>query len=75
MQALYPDGDKGIWLETWRGLYYFDQAMGRYNNYPSEVLVEYMSQAPSGDIWVGGLRDAIVGNRVLRSPHSSLLML
>lgn len=54
VQALHPDGDKGIWLGTWRGLYYFDQATGRYSKYPSEVPVEYISEAPSGEMWVGG---------------------
>ena len=53
-QALLPDGAEGVWLGTATGLYHFDQAAGRYANYPSEVPIEYMSYAPSGDVWVGG---------------------
>ena len=54
IRALSPDGADGVWLGTWTGLYHFDQATGHYENYPSEVPVEYISRAPTGDIWVGG---------------------
>ncbi len=53
-QAFMPDGSGGIWLGTWTGLYHVDRATGRFDFYPSDVPVEYMSRAPSGDIWVGG---------------------
>ena len=53
-QAFMPDGSGGIWLGTWTGLYHVDRATGRFDYYPSEVPVEYMSRAPSGEIWVGG---------------------
>lgn len=54
VQALLSDGVKGIWLGTWAGLYYFDQATGRYTHYPAEVPAEYISRAPTGEIWIGG---------------------
>ncbi len=53
-QAFMPDGSGGLWLGTWAGLYHVDRATGRFDYYPSEVPVEYMSRAPSGEIWVGG---------------------
>ena len=54
IRSLLPDDHDGIWLGTWSGLYHYDQATGRYDAYPSEVPVEYISRAPTGDIWVGG---------------------
>ncbi|WP_020606498.1 hybrid sensor histidine kinase/response regulator transcription factor [Spirosoma spitsbergense] len=53
-QALLPDGNTGVWLGTWTGLYHFDEASGHFDNYPSEVPVEYMSCSHTGEIWVGG---------------------
>ncbi len=52
-QAFLPDSS-GVWIGTWSGLYHFDRATGRYERYPSEVPVEYMSRSPTGEIWVGG---------------------
>lgn len=52
--AFLPDGADGIWLGTRFGLYRFDEATGRYDSYPSEVPVEYISRAPTGELWIGG---------------------
>ena len=54
VKALLPDGSKGVWLGTWTGLYYVDYATNRYSFYPSDVPAEYISRAPTGDIWIGG---------------------
>ena len=53
-QAFLPDGNTGVWLGTWTGLYHFDEATGQVDNYPSDVPVEYISCSPTGEIWVGG---------------------
>ncbi|GAB3692073.1 hybrid sensor histidine kinase/response regulator transcription factor [Spirosoma flavus] len=53
-QSLAADGQNGVWLGTWLGLYHFDGATGRFSSYPAEVPVEYMSWGPTGELWVGG---------------------
>ncbi|MBD2753484.1 hybrid sensor histidine kinase/response regulator transcription factor [Spirosoma validum] len=53
-QAFLPDGPDGIWLGTWTGLYHFDQKTGHVDLYPSEIPIEYVSRALTGEIWVGG---------------------
>jgi signal transduction histidine kinase/ligand-binding sensor domain-containing protein/DNA-binding response OmpR family regulator len=54
IQALQPDGSEGVWLGTWEGLFYFDQASGSYTGYPSEIPAVFISRAPTGDLWIGG---------------------
>ncbi|GAB3993907.1 two-component regulator propeller domain-containing protein [Spirosoma daeguense] len=53
-QAFLSDGEKGIWIGTWSGLYHFDAATNRFSGYPAEVPAEYMSRGPTGDLWIGG---------------------
>lgn len=53
-QAFLPDGAKGIWLGTWAGLYHVDLTTGRFDSYPAEIPVEYISQVSPDEIWVGG---------------------
>ncbi|AQG78500.1 hybrid sensor histidine kinase/response regulator [Spirosoma montaniterrae] len=54
IRALLPDSASGIWLGTTTGLYRFNPASGRYTFYPSDVPIEYISRATSGELWVGG---------------------
>ena len=53
-QAFLPDGPDAFWMGTWAGLYHYDRKAGRFESYPSEVPIEYMSRAPDGTLWVGG---------------------
>lgn len=54
VSTLLPDESGGIWFGTWDGLYHFDQVSGRYTAYPSDIPVQYVDRAPTGDLWVGG---------------------
>ena len=53
-QAFASDGTKGVWIGTELGLYYVDKTTGHYRAYPAEMPAEYISRAPSGEIWIGG---------------------
>ena len=60
-EVFLPDGPDAFWLGTRAGLYHYDRATGRFDNYPSEVPVEYMSRAPDGTLWVGGFVEPTSG--------------
>ncbi|GAB4017235.1 hybrid sensor histidine kinase/response regulator transcription factor [Spirosoma koreense] len=53
-QAFLPDSAGGLWLGTWTGLYHYDPKTDHFQHYPSEIPIEYISRAPTGEIWVGG---------------------
>jgi signal transduction histidine kinase/ligand-binding sensor domain-containing protein/DNA-binding response OmpR family regulator len=52
--SFISDNSAGIWLGTPDGLYHFDQATGKYTLYPSEIPAQFISRAPTGNLWVGG---------------------
>ena len=54
VSALLANEKKGIWLGTSDGLYQFDQSSGNYIGYPSDILVQFIDRAPTGELWVGG---------------------
>ncbi|QKZ13803.1 two-component regulator propeller domain-containing protein [Spirosoma sp. KUDC1026] len=49
-----PDGTKGIWLGSTKGILQFDNATNNYTLYPSDIWVQLMSRHGSGPIWIGG---------------------
>jgi len=69
IQALLADSTTGIWLGTTAGLYHFDYASGQFTKYPSEVPVEYISRAPTGNIWIAGYVPPSSGIAMF-NPHS-----
>lgn len=52
--SLVADQSSGVWLNTSRGLYYYDPRTDRYTTYPWPVLLQHTTQSQAGTIWLGG---------------------
>ena len=52
--AIFEDSRKRLWVSTLEGLHQVDARTGRTSRYPAKIPVQYVAEAPDGQLWIGG---------------------
>ena len=52
--AVFEDSRKRLWVSTLEGLHHFDASTGCATRYPARIPVQYLAEAPDGQLWIGG---------------------
>jgi ligand-binding sensor domain-containing protein/signal transduction histidine kinase len=52
--AIFEDSRKQLWVSTLEGMHLFDSRTGRTARYPAKIPVQYIAEAPDGQLWIGG---------------------